>query len=158
MTLDWLSMSIGFIVGILALGIALWKLAPGMMLLTHESKLPFDETVATLVAHTEAADWQVPKIYDLQKSLGKDGYKISPLKVVSICNPHHAAQVLEDDHDKAISAMMPCRLGVYQTRDGKVYIAAMNTGLMSKMFGPKIAKVMAAVVADEAAILKEIIR
>ena len=44
---------------------------------------------------------------------------------------------------------MPCRIGVYETKDGKVHIAEMDIGLMSKMFGGTIVKVMAKVAQEE---------
>ncbi len=153
----WLSFAIGIIVGIGIAGIVAWKLAPSLMLVVHRSRLPFDETVEKFIANAEAAGWQVPKVYELQKSLSKAGYQIPPLKVISICHPHYAAQVLEEDRHKVISAIMPCRIGVYQTSDGSVYVAAMNTSLMSKMFGSKIARIMQKVSAEEQAMLKGII-
>ena len=96
-------------------------------------------------------------MYELQASLHKAGYAIPPIKVISICQPHYAASVLEEDRHKFISAIMPCRVGVYQTTDGQVYVAAMNTGLMSKMFGAKIAAIMKDVAQEEHAMLEDVI-
>ena len=46
----------------------------------------------------------------------------------------------------------------YKGADGKVYISGMNTGLMGKMFGGKIAEVMGTKVSqDEEKILKGIV-
>ncbi len=157
MSVDWLSLVGGALIGCLVMGLLLWKLSPALMLLTYESQLPFDETVEALAANAKAAGWQVPKVYELQKSLAKDGYHITPVKVLSICNTRHAARVLEDDRDKPICALMPCRIGVYQDRQGKVYVAAMNTALLSKLFGPKVAKVMEDVAAEEHKMLQGII-
>lgn len=54
---------------------------------------------------------------------------------------------------------MPCAWGVYKGKDGKIYISGMNMGLMGKMFGGNIAKVMGeAVSKDEEQMLKEVIR
>jgi hypothetical protein len=54
---------------------------------------------------------------------------------------------------------MPCAWGVYKGKDGKVYISGMNMGLMGKMFGGNIAKVMGGTVSkDEQAILKNVIQ
>lgn len=52
--------------------------------------------------------------------------------------------------------LMPCAWGVYG-KDGKVMITGMNMGLMGKMFGGTIARVMGGSVArDEAAILEKV--
>ncbi len=157
MPINWLDLIFGFVLGIIATGIAIWKLMPGMMLVTHESKLPFDETVDTFIRHAQEQGWQVPKVYELQNSLAKAGHQISPVKVISICQPDYAFQVLEKDENKRISAIMPCRIGVYQTSEGKVYISEMNIPLMSKMFGPVVAKAMASVAAEEDAMLEGIV-
>ncbi len=52
---------------------------------------------------------------------------------------------------------MPCRFGVYETKDGQVYISGMNIGLMSKMFGGIIEEVMGRVTEEEKEMLKDII-
>ena len=52
---------------------------------------------------------------------------------------------------------MPCRVGVYETKDGQVYISEMNIRLMSKMFGGIIEKVMGRVAEEEEEMLKDII-
>jgi hypothetical protein len=54
---------------------------------------------------------------------------------------------------------MPCAWGVYEGDDGRVYITGMNMGLMGKMFGGNIAKVMGGSVSkDEARMLARVIR
>ncbi len=157
MAINWFDLIFGFVLGIIVTGIAVWKLMPGLMLVTHESKLSFDETVETFIQHAQEMGWQVPKVYELQNSLAKAGHDIPPLKVVSLCQPHYAYQVLAKDENKRISAIMPCRIGIYQTSDGKVYISEMNIPLMSKMFGPVVAKAMESVSAEEDAMLKGIV-
>ena len=147
----------GLVVGVLLTGVILWKLAPRLMLVVHQSRLPFDQTVERFIANAQKAGWQVPKVYELQHSLAKAGFSIPPLKVVSICHPRYAAQVLAEDENKMISAIMPCRIGIYQTKDGKVYVAAMNTALMSKMFGSQVARIMQDVAAEERAMLEDIV-
>ena len=157
MPINWFDLIFGFVVGALATGFAIWKLMPGMMLVTHESRLPFDETVETFIQHAQEMGWQVPKVYELQNSLAKAGHQIPPLKVVSLCQPHYAFKVLEKDENKRISAIMPCRIGIYEKSNGKTYISEMNIALMSKMFGPAVASAMASVSAEEEAMLKGIV-
>jgi hypothetical protein len=54
--------------------------------------------------------------------------------------------------------MLPCALGVYEGEDGKVFISGMNVGLMGKMFGGNIAKVMGNVSDEEKQILQGVIK
>ena len=65
---------------------------------------------------------------------------------------------MKDDTDKKVTAIMPCRIGVYETVDGRVFISEMNMGLMSKMFGGTIAEVMGGVAEEEKEMLRDIVQ
>jgi len=149
---------IGLVIGSLATGILVWKMMPSMMLEVKESKLPFEESVALIKSKALDKGWQVPKIYDLQNSLVEAGYKeFGRVKILSMCQPDHAYKILSIEENKKISSMMPCRIGVYESKNGKTYIARMNIGLMSKMFGGTIEEVMGKVAAEEHDMLHELI-
>ena len=76
---------------------------------------------------------------------------------VELCNAKYAKDILMTNPE--VSTLMPCAWGVYKGKDGKIYISGMNMGLMGKMFGGNIAKVMGeAVSKDEEQMLKEVIR
>jgi hypothetical protein len=54
---------------------------------------------------------------------------------------------------------MPCKFSIWEGGDGKVYLTKMNTGLMGKLFGGNVAKVMgSSVTADEEAILEGLLK
>jgi uncharacterized protein (DUF302 family) len=148
--MDAVSLLIGFLAGGLVAGLAVWKFMPGLMITIHPSKLSVDETVAGLEKAALDRKWKVPKIYDIQKTLQDSGFSdMTPLKILSICQPAHAYNILQDDKDKIVTAIMPCRMAVYQGKDGKAYIAEMNMGLMTKMFGGNIARIMGKVAIEE---------
>jgi uncharacterized protein (DUF302 family) len=73
--------------------------------------------------------------------------------ILSICQPEHAYRILQDDANKKVTAVMPCRIGVYEAKDGQVHIAELNVGLVGRMFGGTIADVMAKVASEERQIL-----
>jgi uncharacterized protein (DUF302 family) len=78
------------------------------------------------------------------------------VKIVELCKAEYARDVLSTNPE--VSTLMPCAWGVYEGDDGKIYISGMNMGLMGKMFGGNIAKVMGdLVVKDEARILERVI-
>ena len=81
---------------------------------------------------------------------------MTPVKILSVCQPDDAHKILSEDENKMVTAIMPCRIGVYQTGDGKTYVSTMNIGLMSKMFGGTIAEVMGGVAAKEQQIMQPI--
>lgn len=150
---------IGLVIGMLLMGIIVWNVMPGKMLNVSKSKYDLEETVTAITEAAESRGWQVPKIYNLQKSLQNAGHEdMTQLKILSICQPHHAYNILKDDENKKVTAMMPCRIGVFKTKDGQVYISEMNIGLMSKMFGGTIEKVMGDVAGEEHEMLEGIIQ
>lgn len=147
-----------FAAGFILAAIMFWMLMPSMMIDIQESKLAFDETVSAIEESAAEHGWAVPKIYNIQASLQKAGYEdMTKVKILSICQPHHAYNVLKNDSDKKVTAIMPCRISVYEDQNGKVFIAGMNIGLMSKMFGGNIAKVMGGVAEEEHEILKKVL-
>jgi len=151
--------AVGLVVGMVLMGIIAWTVMPRMMLTVHKSKLNFEETVTAIDKSAKELAWQVPKIYDIQKSLKKAGYEdMTRVKILSICQPTPAYNILKDDNNKKVTAIMPCRIGVYETKDGQTYISGMNIGLMSKMFGGNIAKVMGGVAEGEKKMLENIIQ
>jgi uncharacterized protein (DUF302 family) len=139
---------ISFFIGGLILGIALTGFAiafsmPRMMIEVNKSNLDFGQTVDRVQVAAAENGWKVSKVYNIQKSLLDDGKQdIGRMMVFSICKPDYAEEILKDDGRKKVSAMMPCRVSVYETGNGNVYIASMNVGLMSKLFGGVIEKVM----------------
>jgi uncharacterized protein (DUF302 family) len=149
---------VGFIAGVGALALAMFKLAPKLMLKVHRSRLGFEETVTAVADEAKKRNWKVPNVYDIQNTLRDAGHEdMTRLKIVSICQPHHAHTILREDDNKFISAIMPCRVGVYENQQGDVYVAEMNMGLVSKLFGPTIRQVMGQVATEEHEMMSAII-
>ncbi len=156
--MEFTSLLIGLIVGVVVTGLAVWKLMPKLMITVHRSQLPVNETAAAVEKAALDRQWKVPKVYDIQKTLQDAGHAdMTPLKIVSLCQPHHAYNILQNDPDKIVAAIMPCRIGIYQAHDGQTYIVEMNMGLMSKLFGGNIAKVMGGVAIEEAQMVEPLI-
>lgn len=149
----------GLIIGILLAGFVGWNMMPGLMIHVKESKLGFDETISAINASAaETNSWKIPIIHELSESLVKAGHDdMTKLSVVELCQPHHAYEVLKKEENRKISAIMPCRASVFEDDDGNVFIAEMNTKLLSKMFGKDVAKVMGIVAEEQEAMFKDII-
>ena len=153
-----LSAVAGAVVGALFCGVVVFSVMPSMMIVTSESNLGFDETVLALEKAIKDNSWIVSGIKDMNKSMAKHGVEFGPrVKLVELCHPEYAKSVLTSD--RYISTMMPCKFGVWEGDDGKVYLSKMNMDLMAKMFGGNIAKVMGGnVVSDEEKILAGIVK
>jgi len=143
----------GLVLGILLAAVAVWLLMPGMMIVSKESSLSFDETVSAIEKAITDQGWISSGTTDMQLSLAKHGNEFPyQVKIIKLCHPQYAKDVLTTD--RYVACLMPCSIAVWEGDDGKVYISKMNTGLMGKMFGGNIATVMGERVArDEQAIL-----
>lgn len=145
-----MSFIIGILAGVCGTAVAAFKLMPKMMLMDQISQLDFEETVVAIEKAALVRGWKVPKIYNIQKTLQDAGHEeMTRVKIISICQPHHAYNVLKADADKFVTAIMPCRLAVYEDAQKRVHIAEMNMGLMSKFFGPTVREIIGNHVAVE---------
>lgn len=114
------------------------------IVIEQQSRFNFDRTVEVLVADAERREWMVPAVHDLQQSLAKSGKEVNPVKVIEICKPKYSGQMLELNHERIMSVLMPCRISVYEKEDGLVYIGLLNTGNITSGLQDNIAKVMKA--------------
>jgi len=138
--------------------LVMWLAACSMgSLMIHENQSPhpFDVTVSTIVENAKTHGWLVPKTYDFQKSmLRHDQPDPGRVTVIKLCHPAIASSILSDDECKYASAMMPCSISVYEKGDGRTYVASMNMGLMSSMFGGTIGDTLGRVAEEDAEILR----
>jgi len=140
----------GLFVGLVLSGLVLMAMMPSMMIITKESTLGFDETVAALEKSITDHGWVVADVKDMNKALSKQGVEFAPrVKLIKFCNAEYASDVLATD--RYISTMMPCTCSVWEDDDGKIYLSKMNMSLMGKLFGGNIARVMGGSVAKEEA-------
>ena len=149
----------GLIVGVVLAGVILWLAMPGMMLVVHQSRYDsVEETCKQLKTAIETNGWKSPGIRDMNKTMAKHGVQMDKqVSIVDLCNAKYAKDVLTTNPE--VSTLMPCAWGVYEGKNGKIYISGMNMGLMGKMFGGNVAKVMGGAVSkDEKLILKDVIR
>lgn len=147
---------IGLLAGIVVTVVTIVVILPGKMFIVNESKLSFDETVDALVASTAENKWSMPHQYDLQATMKKHGFDVNPVKVFSLCKPEHAYKILGSENEQLVSALMPCRVAVYE-KDGKAYVSMLNAGLFSKFMGKKVKEVMGAASKENEEILKPIV-
>ena len=149
---------LGFVIGIIVMGLVVYSTASDIMIVENESKYGFDETIEKIQQASDQMGWKIPAIHRIDKSVNKAGYYSLPVAVIELCKPSHAAKVLENDDDKVVTSMMPCRVSIYQTRSGKVIVSRMNTGLVSKVFSETVAETMEAATKDTEEIFNTVIK
>ena len=147
----------GLVVGIVVTILAIVVVLPKQMFIVNESKLSFEETVETLTSSATEQKWSMPHQYDLQATMKKHGFDVNPVKVFSLCKPEHAYQILGSENERLVSALMPCRVAVYE-KGGKTYVSMLNSGLFSKFMGKKVKEVMGAASDENQQILAPVIK
>ncbi len=140
--LTWLFVG-GLVIGMIVMTFVARSMMPIMMFAKNKSKLNFEETISAINTSAKKNGWEIPEIRDLQQDYKEAGLKdMTKLKIIYFCNPNGGYRILKDDNNKQMSVMMPMGVSVYETNDGQVYIAAMNLGTMSMMFGGTVKKVL----------------
>jgi len=157
----WISGTVGLVIGFMLCGITVFGAMPSLMIVTRESKLGFDETVAALEKRIPEHGWVVSggQAIDMNKAMAEHGgVSFKPrVKLVKLCKAEYAKSVLTTD--RHISCMMPCTMAVWEADDDKIYLSEMNMSLMAKMFGGNIAKIMGGkVVHDEEKMLEGLLK
>jgi uncharacterized protein (DUF302 family) len=98
---------------------------------TVETKKSFDDAVAAVEAKSKEKGFGVLHVHDVKATLAAKGFDREPLKIIEICNPRYASEVLKKD--VKISLMLPCPISVYG-EGGKTYISTLRPGMISVFY------------------------
>ncbi|UCC99707.1 MAG: DUF302 domain-containing protein [Phycisphaerales bacterium] len=102
------------------------------MLYVQEVHGSVDDIVGKIGQAAKDNNFGVLDIHDLKQKMASKGVDFAPeCRIVEVCNPHKAKEVL--DSNMAISAALPCRISVYE-EDGKVKIATIRPTYMLDLF------------------------
>jgi uncharacterized protein (DUF302 family) len=110
------------------------------VMLENQSRYGFSATVDSLSKTILAGGWKILTTHNLQEALKKNGKEVLPVKVMEICNPGLAYQILSKDDLRDASPMLPCRITVYEKADGNTYISRMNAPMLAGMLDADAAK------------------
>ncbi len=136
------------LLGMVLMGLIVWFTMPSLMLITHKSNRSYDNTVAGLSeALGKKQDWRVLTTMDYQKTTAAFG-AMERVGSMNICNPRYASKILADDANRGVTAFMPLALGIYEDKNGQVFVSQLNIRLLGMMFGGTIADVMGTAGAD----------
>ena len=122
----------------------------------RKSKLGFDETVSALTAAAARRGWQGGAAQDVQAAMKQSGATDSKrMKVLPTC-PRDANERLARASGGKLPPL-PCRMTVFEAKDGKAYVVRMNTAMLARGLKDEPARVMAEIAAEEMAVLKDIV-
>jgi uncharacterized protein (DUF302 family) len=148
---------IGLVTGVAVTLLTVVIVAGLKMFVVKQSKLGFHETVAAIEKSATDLNWGMPHKYDLQATLKGKGYDVNPVQVISLCKPNLANQVLSDDKERHISAILPCRISVYIKND-KTYISYMNAAFVSNIMSKKVKSLMNQVGSELEVVVKQVVK
>jgi uncharacterized protein (DUF302 family) len=153
-----ISTFIGFVLGIVVFGITIFYSAPSLLIIEDVSPYSYGRTVQSLKDTVKEHGWKITAIRELHKAAKKAGYDIPPVSVIELCQPKHAVNILKDDENRIVTSMMPCRISIYETHDGRVIVSRLNSSLIAKMFGGTVSQVMADATKETEGILSKTLR
>jgi uncharacterized protein (DUF302 family) len=132
----------GVFVGMILMGLIVWFTMPSLMLIKHRSNRSYKDAIAILDEGLQKKqDWRTVKINDYQESTAAFS-AMEQVCSVNVCNPRYASQILKDDANRGVTAFMPLAIGIYEDKNGQVFVSQLNVRLLGMMFGGTIAEVM----------------
>jgi uncharacterized protein (DUF302 family) len=117
--------------------------APEPMVLVVESNRSFPETLKLFREEVGKAGWSVLNVNNMAGVLSERGYTLHPVVILDVCSGKYSAAILRNDAYRPVSAFMPCRVSIYQTSSGQVFITRMNSSAFAGMMPPEVAQIMA---------------
>ena len=147
----------GLLAGVLITAIAVVLMMRSRMIVHRKSRYGFEDTVSRVERAIEEAGWVLAASKRFNENLARHGVSFAPrIQLISLCRAEYAESVLRDSRHMA--CLMPCTFAVYEADDGSVRISKMNTGLMGRVFGGTVARIMGGKVGpEETRILQDIV-
>ncbi|MGK0618898.1 DUF302 domain-containing protein [Meiothermus cerbereus] len=151
-------MLFGLLVLVLAsVALAQTQRQPDLVLVTQSNK-SFAVTVEQFKAEVKAAGWSILNYHNMAGVLSEKGFTLHPVLIFDVCSGRYSARILAKDEYRPISALMPCRVSIYQTSDGKVFIARMNAPAFAPMMPKEVGDIMIASSQEIEAIIAKVVR
>lgn len=117
------------------------------LFLEYKSKHNFENTCERIASSAKArgGEWEVKKAPCVLPKTN-DEKKILQL---SLCNPKYARQILEEPEGKKLASIIPCCFAVYETKEGEIRIARLNTWLVGLILGGKPGRLFSSQIAPD---------
>ena len=112
------------------------------MFIKRESRYNIIESASKIESGFTEANWKIMHVHHLHNSLKNKGYEVLPVIVMEVCRPDYSVKMLSLDNERIYSSLMPCRLSIFKTSDGKTWISRMNSGALAKEAGGVTEEVM----------------
>ncbi|HRZ41973.1 MAG TPA: DUF302 domain-containing protein [Bacteroidales bacterium] len=150
----------GWIIGIVSILVLAWMIwyFRRNAIESFSTAAPFEKMEATLVNTIQEAGWKLLSMHDIQARLVGAGFDVKRIAVYEICRPDYAAAVLEKDTNKRFSALMPCRISIYEMQDGTTGMSMINADLLATLFGGVVKRIMGKAASESEIIIHKAIK
>jgi len=102
------------------------------MIYVNETDGPIESVVERLEQAATANQFGILGLHNLREKMVAKGVGFAcECRVMEVCNPHKAKEVLEQN--MSISTALPCRISVYQEA-GKVKVATIRPTMLLNLF------------------------
>ncbi len=112
------------------------------MFLENESPANLVRTAEVFQEEVRAAGWSMLHVHNISGILSARGFTLHPALIFEPCSGRFTAQLIGRDETRYVTSMIPCRVAIYQTSDGRVIISRMNIVMFATMMEPAVAEVM----------------
>jgi len=131
---------------------------PKLFFLENISPFSFEDTIKRFEEAVTAKGWKTPAVHDLKEIMEKNGKPgLMHIRVYEVCKPDLAYSILSVDSSRYVSAMLPCRVSIYEKTGGFVYISRMRTSLMAYFMSRLISRAMFSASRDVEDIIKNVL-
>jgi uncharacterized protein (DUF302 family) len=148
---------IGLIIGVVMAVLIFFVSAPSLMFKETRVNTDFETTAQNVEKAVTDHGWKIPHVHDLQATLKKFGKDVRSVKIYELCNPDYAYEILSKDQERVVASLMPCRLAIYEKKDGMVYISRMNSGTVAKPMSKVVRRTMSEAAGDREEIIAEVV-
>lgn len=102
------------------------------MIYVKETSGPIESVVERLEQASAANQFGVLGLHNLKEKMAAKGVTFAcECRVMEVCNPHKAKEVLEGN--MSISTALPCRISIYEEA-GKVKVATIRPTMLLNLF------------------------
>ncbi len=102
------------------------------MIYVKETQRPIDDVVARIEQASIGNQFGVLGVHNLAEKMAAKGVDFPcECRVMEVCNPHRAKDVLEQN--MSISTALPCRISVYE-EDNRVKVATLRPTMLLNLF------------------------
>lgn len=143
-----------FFAGIAVVAVLAWQYGGSLMVQEYPSPYGMEETAARIQHNIQDAGWALSGLRSPSVTIRNMGATVPDTLLIEACNADYSKPLIQDRNTRILTILMPCTITVYEDDEGKVFIGLLNSGLMGRLFGSKVAAIMAKVAEDQKSFIK----